>query len=300
MTNGLKTIETSMKAIDFTSEELTFIKDKYAPDSTEMEWKEFIALCQMHGASPMKKQIYFIKFKGKANIVFDFKFKLQKAMEAGTIKGFTKPTWYDKDGKAKVVWAADATKEQTAPFFAEIGVYLNGNDFPIPVTLYWSERCKYMNEWLKQPLHMMEKCLISKAADLYAAEVSGMHIYEEIVETPHAKWDDIEGTVPGRVKEVADSARDKQRAKAGDLTPADEVKIDAGDKSELKLAFKDMGIEDPSGGLSWINEVLKHADFPTVDKIAKITKGGFEALMIAAKQDVKDKLDAQNVPAENT
>ena len=276
MSKELATIETKMKAIEFTSDELSFIKDKYAPNSTDMEFKEFIALSQMYGANPLKKQIYFIKYGNQtASFVFDYKFKLQKARKAGTIKGFTDLTWYDKDGKAFKVWPHDATK--TPPYFGQIKVFINGCAEPVEVSLYWSERFKNQAEWKNQPLHMMEKCLISKAADLYEESVAGMNIYEEIVETPHGQWVPGSGTNEDFKKHINDKARaidDRNRARAGDIEPLDNklLNFDHPDikrlNKDLKTILRDMGYTKAADYRGKINEVLKALERPTIDKMA--------------------------------
>ncbi len=296
MTKDLATIETTMKSIEFTSDELKFIREKYAPNATDLEWKEFIALCQMYGASPMKKQAYFIKYGGekpKASVVFDFKFKVQKAKEGGRLLGFTRPLWYDQEGRQFHVWPHDATK--TPPYYGEIGCRIEGMDEPEIVGLYWRERFKSQGEWKKQPMHMFEKCLKSKGADLIEEAVSGMHIVEEMMTDEPGQWDNNpDRPISEKVKEVREVAEEKKRNRAGDLRPNHALKVDAADKANLLGALKDLGLKGSAEMSPWWNELLVANGQEPVKMMADLNKGQYDLIMDEAREEIKRRIELED------
>ena len=226
MTNQLATIETSMKALAFNSEEIQFIKDKYAPNATEIEFKEFIALCQMIGANPMLKEIYFIKYgsgdQGKASIVKSYLFKIKQANATGLFQGFTNPEYLDDKSNWLDAWPWDTT--QRAPLACRVGVRRKDWQLPQFATINWRDRVKNQAEWKNQAVHMLTKCTESAALDLAFGSLIGMPILEEIETLPEPEW--TNDPAKTKVENAIDAGRaakealtEKNNFKAGDLKP---------------------------------------------------------------------------------
>jgi len=255
----------------------------------------------MHGANPMKKQIYFIKYgegdKARATIVFDYKFKIAKAEATGVFAGFTEPTWYDENGKEYNIWPFDPKTK--APFACKVGIRRKDWAEPMYVTLYLHERMKLWNgkpqaEWGNQPMHMLEKCVKSKALDQAITETAGLIIREEVAADPPP---DGEWQPPATFAEAADSARTRseatKRARTGDLREAGDLLVDDKDKQELKLVFKDLKLTSETAK-GWCNEVLKALDMGTMGHLADLTKKQADALLEAGRQQLIDEAEGSH------
>ena len=234
----LATIETTMKALAFNGEEIQFIKDKYAPNATELEFKEFIALCQMAGANPMLKEIYFIKYgsgeNAKATIVKSYLFKIKQANATGLFQGFTNPEYLDDEGHWLDAWPWDT--KQRAPLACRVGVRRKDWQHPQYATINWRDRVKNQAEWNNQAVHMLTKCTESAALDLAFGSLIGMPILEEVEEVPEPAWtnDPAKSKIDNAI-DAGRAAKDRHTEKAalqnGDLKPE---KITSDQAAKLK------------------------------------------------------------------
>lgn len=264
---------------------LQFIKDKYCPEATELEFQEFAALCQMHGANPLRREIYFIKFGGKnprASIVFSYHFLLKRAQATGVYQGLTEPEFLDDKGNWHTVWTA-----QGMPVACRVGIYRN--DWPDPryVTVKWSEVYKDQGEWKKQPLNMLEVRAIVKGLRRFIPDIGDMYVQGEIADHEERYEVDPDKTMKENVDGAVAKVRERKNAKSGNVTADGELMIDPKMKSDLQLRFKDLGLKK-ADAVGHVNEILKALDLDTIKSLTELTMETAEKVKAALDVEVRD------------
>ena len=199
-----------------------YIKDKYAPKSTDMEFIEFCNVAKMSDANPFLKEIYFIPYEGHpGSIQFSIHWMIKKAHETGVFRGFTLPMYRDKNGTWwDEVWPPEA--EGDVPTHCKIGVIRSDHTEPLWGIVSWAERAKYKSEWKadKQRIHMITKCAKAEALRCAVPGLSTVYITDEM------HRDDVGGWT-----------HDPER-------PAGQQMIDAGREAKKRMEFR-QGITDP-------------------------------------------------------
>lgn len=294
---ALAVIETTMKALSFTSDEILFIKEKYAPNSTDLEFKEFVALCQIHNANPLKKEVYFIKYgdgaNAKSSIVFSYHWLLTRAAGTGIYRGLTDALYADEKGEWHSLWL-DPVK---MPIACKIGVFTKGADRPTYATVYWKERAKTQAEWKNQPLHMLMKCAAVAALKLVIPDMSGLYIREEMLDDlPAGEWTNgktIEDAIEAG-KAAKEHNEEKKRFKSGDLRDKGDVEVSPADTKRINAMMKDLGVKSR---VAAINEILKACDMPTVEKFEQLTADGAKAVIHALTAQLTE-IESGDIPPD--
>lgn len=284
MTTDLVKLSDALQKIEFNGDEIAFIKDKYCPNATEMEFKEFVAICQMIGANPFLKEIYFIKYgKGEnatANIVFSYHYMIKKAEASGLFQGFTEAEYFDPDADK---WVKVWTDLKRFPAACRIGVYRK--DWPEPRygQVLWRERFKDQSEWKKQPIHMITKCVMVHVLRLYFSEIAaGMMIREEMVQTPPGQWTDGTEEDLKATREASQRVEDERVQRDGKRNLSKER------MTTINKKFKRLSIKKEDG-VSTINEILKTADMPTVSAMNELNNNTADLVIHALENLIQDR-----------
>jgi len=316
LTSYISNVEVMNPVIRFTPDQLLSILTKTldtAPSMTGNEFKTMIETCMMEGANPILGDAWGVKIKGAAlQIWWHYEWLIRKAREKCPSLTFGKVEWVDDKGNWFDVWPYDPCTERfissevsnkdespwikMVPYVGRIYYRTAGMVEFEPVVLYWHERGQFKNEWKNQPLHMMEKCLKTKAIRLIP-NMSNYYIQEEMPEiTESGVWQPGDAPVSERVADVAQTAKDKKRHRSGDLRDNDELTVNDDEIGDIKQAFKDLGLKTAEAKRGWYNEVLKHCDenYETDTKLADLTKGQHKILLEAAVEEIKAKIEQED------
>ncbi len=126
------------------------VKKLICKDATNAEIALFLKTCQATGLNPFLREIYLIKYgTSPASIVTGYQTYLQIAEESGKLNG----------------WNVEIDDEDN-PTKATITIHRKDWDFPFQWTVYRKDvdtstsSSKPRNPWVKQPRHMIRKCVI--------------------------------------------------------------------------------------------------------------------------------------------
>lgn len=180
-----KLIKSDNKLINFDKEEIELIKNRIAPQSTEIEFKFFLYDAQSRGLNPLKNQIYWIKRGDKATHQVGIDGYRIIAQRTGEYQGQTKVE-YGEDSNGK---------------YAEVGIWRKGFKEPVYGRAYLNEYIQgFSPMWKKMPQAMLAKCAESLALrKAFPDELSGLYTNEEM-----AQADNIEvhaNTITGEIIE---------------------------------------------------------------------------------------------------
>lgn len=301
LASHISELEVINPATRFTEAQIISILNKTLPSATGItgnEFKTFIETCMVEGANPILGDVWGVKIANKPlGIWFHYEWVIRKVRERCPSLTFGKTEWGDEKGNWSEVWPYDpyepkakesyGTDKQPdadeskwikkAPFIGRIW-YKTADmvDFE-PVTLYWHERAKFDNEWKKQPLHQMEKCLKVKAARLLP-NMSTYYIQDEMSETPNGQWE------PGTA--IRDVVADKARVRSGDLEDITDKTLDNKDhrvvqmRNNLGLILQDLKV-DKEDRVSEINGMLKPMGHSAIKSINDLPYGVAQEVLTA-------------------
>ena len=195
----------AVKAIDpeglnFSDDKLSFLKQHYAKDATDMEFDHFIGVCRSRGLNPEAKHIYFLKFKNKKTGVSNVSHVLSIgayrliAQRAGVYAGSSEPIFnIGSDGKpvSCTVTVSKIVKNQICEFTGKA---------------FLSEQMAIASSdamWNKMPFAMLEKCAEAKALrKAFPEDLSGLYLKEEMPSEPI--------TLTENTPELAEASFDKE------------------------------------------------------------------------------------------
>jgi len=222
-------------AIDYSSKEtIEVLRQILAVGATDTELSLFIEICKSTGLNPFKKEIWFIKTKGKK-----YKDEMGNWQEGAArlqimtgINGFlaianNHPQF---DGlECEVFYAAD----KRTPLSAVVKVHRKDRKFPSVATALWHEYYKpnkYGNVgiWEQIPSIMIAKCAKSLALrEAFPQELNGLYTQEEMsvedspkaetVKPERAKLETIK-PLPFEDDQLPDFEQEKAQKKAGEET----------------------------------------------------------------------------------
>lgn len=314
MASYISQVEVMNPVIRFTPDQLLSILHKTLPSAKNMtgnEFKSYIETCMMEGANPVIGDVWGVKVKDNPlGIWFHYEWVIRKAREKCPSFTFGKVEWGDDKGNWFDVWPYDPTTERfistkasdedespwvkMVPYVGRI-YYKTAEMVEFePVVLYWHERGKFENEWKKQALHLMEKCLKTKAIRLIP-KMSNYYIQEEMPEiTENGVWQPGDAPASEKVRDITQRVSDRKRHRGGDLRDNDALPVDAKDKERMKLVFIDLGMLKATERVSFCNEVLKANEMDTIKKTAELTKGQCAMILEAARAEIKAKQDDED------
>jgi len=245
----------------------TFIKEKYAPNSTPIEFHEFMWKAKMADANPILSEIYFIKFGGKkpkAAVVFSINWMIKKAHESGIFRGFTLPWYRGKNG----IWyegVFEKSRERgQVPTHCKIGVIRSDHPEPLWGIISWAERAKEHGEWLNQPLHMMSIRAQAEGLRKTIPGLSTYYIKEEFYRDDKEEWvHDPERPATEQAIEAGQVAKERADFKQGNVDPGT-GKIDPGKRQQIKRLCHGLGYEKAVDYIPYINKILDDHGLPEI------------------------------------
>lgn len=164
--------KTLTKRNDYTNEQMTLIKSLIAKDATDDELALFIYQAKRTGLDPLSRQIYFIKYKGKASI-------------QTSIDGFRAIA--GRTGEHAGTDDAVFKEENNKPLSASVTVYrmVQGQRCAYSATARWSEYNQSFNSlWQKMPYTMLGKCAEALALrKAFPSDLSGLYTQDEMIQT---------------------------------------------------------------------------------------------------------------------
>lgn len=162
-------------------EELDIVRQNYAKDATDSEFKMFLGICNHLKLDPFKNEVYFAKFNGKVSVMTSINGLRNKAIETGLWGGRTMPQFCGEDGVWKEIWP-----HKYPPFACKVGVKKIGFDEPQYAIAEYDAYAKQYNGkssglWANMGNHMLAKCAEALAIRIAFSTVThGMYISEEI------------------------------------------------------------------------------------------------------------------------
>ena len=159
------------------AEKLAVIKDMYAPDATNTEFKVFIELGVSIGANPFKREVYFVKYKGKPSYIVSVNLYRRIGVTHQKYNGhFVRPV-YENDKVKFSMTGVDHEQAHRSKRGALIGAYCivntKGIDFPSIIEVSLNEYRKDQNLWKTSPEMMIKKVAESQALRLAFPEELG-------------------------------------------------------------------------------------------------------------------------------
>lgn len=258
----------------------TFIKDKYAPGSTPIEFEEFCQVARMADANPVLREVFFIKYKGSpGSIQFSIHWMIKKAEETGIFRGFTLPIYRGHDGIWYDVFIPGKAAGQ-APTHCKIGVIRSDHPEPVWGIVSWAERAKSQAEWKNQPLHMIAKCAKAEALRSAIPGLSGRYITDEMHLDDTGRHHDPERPLTEQAVEAGQSAKERDEFKQG-VTDAGAAPINPKKRQQIKKLCYGLGMEKATEYIPHINRILDDHGLPELPE-GKDTK----ALTVAAGEIV--------------
>lgn len=112
---------------------------------SESEAMEFCEVARANGLNPFKREVYFVKFGDKRNIITGYETYIKRAEATGLLDG----------------WKVDVTGRGN-DMAATLTIYRKDWKYPFTHTAYFSEMAKNTDNWKKMPSHMLRKTAISQ------------------------------------------------------------------------------------------------------------------------------------------
>jgi len=163
---GAQGLEKALAAFKIEDIQPESIKRYICADATDQEIMMFIYACRQLKLNPFLKQIYLVKYGGKAQTIINFKEYLKKAYADQTYRGYT---------VAEIMEGPKITG-------ARCVIYFKDNRMPFEWVAWMDENNKKQSSWLTQPRLMIRKCAIKQAHDYALAHVYGDFSEYEIAE----------------------------------------------------------------------------------------------------------------------
>ena len=183
--------------------EIDSVKSMIAEKATNEELRLFALHCSRTGLDPFSGQIHFIKRGGKPSFQTSIDGFRVIAERSKSYRGQTE-VQFGEDIEKKMYyteWENGRSFEKQVvkkvPSSATIGVYREGFDHPLKVTVYFNEFCpsrKNQQMWLKMPKHMLAKVAEAHALrKAFPNDLSGLYTDDEMAQ---AEGSDVEVTDP--------------------------------------------------------------------------------------------------------
>ncbi len=154
----------------FNDEETSLIKELYAKDSTETEFKIFLWNAGNRGLDPRKNQIYFIKRGGKATFQVSIDGYRLIAQRTGKLKGIERGI--RREAGELYAWAKVWRSDWERPAYEEVSV---------------KEYIGTTPTWQKMPETMLKKCAETAALRMaFPDELGGTYGEEEMDQVDRA------------------------------------------------------------------------------------------------------------------
>ena len=223
------------------------VKNHWARGATDKELHVFMETAKMYGLNPVKREIYFVKYKNNpGQTLIGYEYYLRRAEETGQLNGWN--VVFDKDDFGDKAVVTIHRKDREHPFTWEV---------------YRSEVDKKQALWNVMPMFMTKKVAIAQAFRLAFPEQLGgaPYIQEEVLEgevvevepeKPKAEVKAKKKTETKKeTKKKPEPAKEKPAVKEKPIVESDQnliVKIVAL-KKELAIADRDvwMSLLEPHG-----------------------------------------------------
>jgi phage recombination protein Bet len=176
MTNEVATTEINLPDVKWTKD-LAFVKETFAKNCSEQEFKLLVHLAREYNLNPLKKEIWAIKYQNNPALIFVGRDGLLNiAHKSG------------KFGSMETTCELDTQKK--LPISATCKIYRTDYDKPFVNTVYFDEYNRKMALWLEKPKAMLMK--VAEVTTLRRAfNVSGCYAPEEFDGNGNAKGDDV-------------------------------------------------------------------------------------------------------------
>jgi phage recombination protein Bet len=162
----------------------TLAKAGVIPEGTPIDiLRVFVAACEQHGLSPMKKEIYLVKYGGNYNTIVGIDGLRAKACRTGAYAG-REESKYNLQPDGQYLTAAQLTRANQLPTTCTVTVMriVQGHICRFTKTVNFDEYCPRnpTNKWATMPINQIDKCAEAAALRMaFADQTSGLNIYEE-------------------------------------------------------------------------------------------------------------------------
>jgi phage recombination protein Bet len=208
-------------------EKIDLIKRTCAPDATDDELQMYLHVAKNSGLDPLRKQLHFMKYKGRVTMVADVNGLQERAAEEPDFEGITHAVVYEKDTleidqvKGEVVRHTNNPFGQNGKILGAWAIVRRKGMLPFLAMCRFEEYFSSYNDlWKSKPAVMIDKCAKSTALRLaYPKKLGGIYDKAEL---------DKEIDAPAEVSEPKKSGVEGLKERLGVQAQPAQPQTDAG------------------------------------------------------------------------